>query len=253
VTTRERIDQDVLHRRAQVGVLSGLAAGDDVVDLMAAAAPSHVSGWFTPDVALLEIAVTALDIGSPSGAQPLEYDGLRERYLPEVTFRGRVEHGNSQYALHAAASMRGGLHPDLLSDAGWWQTRCGSTPSTPSSSTAGRRQSAWPFQSRRLLGGSPPRHSIELIRDQLWSREGHLRALPGRIAPAALPIHDLPGDNKHHDGVPSEPSPEFLQKVCQAGRPATLRGAGDRDRTGMASLEGWGSTIELHPRGAAPE
>ena len=26
-------------------------------------------------------------------------------------------------------------------------------------------------------------------------------------------------------------------------------GAGDRDRTGMASLEGWGSTIELHPQG----
>jgi hypothetical protein len=27
-----------------------------------------------------------------------------------------------------------------------------------------------------------------------------------------------------------------------------LGGAGDRDRTGMASLEGWGSAIELHPR-----
>jgi len=26
-----------------------------------------------------------------------------------------------------------------------------------------------------------------------------------------------------------------------------MRGAGDRDRTGMASLEGWGSTIELRP------
>jgi len=26
-------------------------------------------------------------------------------------------------------------------------------------------------------------------------------------------------------------------------------GAGDRDRTGMTSLEGWGSTIELRPRG----
>ena len=24
-------------------------------------------------------------------------------------------------------------------------------------------------------------------------------------------------------------------------------GAGDRDRTGIISLEGWGSTIELHP------
>lgn len=28
-------------------------------------------------------------------------------------------------------------------------------------------------------------------------------------------------------------------------------GAGDRDRTGMTSLEGWGSAIELHPRSAA--
>jgi hypothetical protein len=122
VTKRERIDQDVLHRRAQVAVLSGLAAGDDVYDLTAAAAPSHVPGCFTPDVALLELAVTALDLACPVGAEPLEYEGLRERYLPEVTFRGRVEHRNSQYALYAAACMRGRLQPDLLSDAGWWQT-----------------------------------------------------------------------------------------------------------------------------------
>jgi hypothetical protein len=33
-----------------------------------------------------------------------------------------VEHRNSQYALYAAACLRGGLQPDLLSDAGWWQT-----------------------------------------------------------------------------------------------------------------------------------
>ena len=122
VTQRERINQDDLHRRAQVAVLSGLAAGDDVYDLMAAAAPSNVPGWFTPDVAFLELAVTALDFACPAGAEPLEYEGLRERYLPEVTFRGRVEHRNSQYALYAAACMRGGLQPDLLSDAGWWQT-----------------------------------------------------------------------------------------------------------------------------------
>jgi hypothetical protein len=57
-----------------------------------------------------------------SGAEPLECNGLREQYLPEVTLRGRVEHRNSQYALYAAACMRGGLQPDLLSDAGWWQT-----------------------------------------------------------------------------------------------------------------------------------
>jgi hypothetical protein len=122
VTRRERIDQDVLHRRAQVAVLSGLVTDDDVYDLMAAAAPSHVRGWFTPDVALLELAVTALDLACPAGAESLVYEGLRERYLPEVTFRGRVEHRNSQYALYATACMRGGLQPDLLSDAGWWQT-----------------------------------------------------------------------------------------------------------------------------------
>ena len=122
VTKRERIDQEVLHRRAQVAVLSGLAAGDDVYDLMAAAAPSHEPGWSTPDVALFELAVTALDLAWPAGAEPLEYEGLREGYLPEVTFRGRVEHRNSQYALYAAACMRGGLQPDLPRDAGWWQS-----------------------------------------------------------------------------------------------------------------------------------
>jgi hypothetical protein len=122
VTKRERIDEDVLHRRAQVAVLSGLARGDDVYEVLAAAAPSHVPGWFTPDVALLELAVTALDLACPTGAEPLKYEGLREHYLPEVTFRGRVEQRNSQYAIYAAACMRGGLQPDLLSDAGWWQT-----------------------------------------------------------------------------------------------------------------------------------
>jgi hypothetical protein len=122
VTKREPIDVDALHRGAHVAVLGGLARGDDAYDLVAAVAPTHVPHRFTPDVALLEIAVTALDVACPPGAEPLEYDGLRERYLPEVTFRGRVEHRNSQYALYAAACMRGGLQPDLLHDAGWWQT-----------------------------------------------------------------------------------------------------------------------------------
>ncbi len=77
---------------------------------------------FPPGLALLELAVAALNLACPPGAEPLEYEGLREHYLPELRFRGRVEHRNSQYALYAAASMRGGLRPDLLSDGGWWQT-----------------------------------------------------------------------------------------------------------------------------------
>jgi hypothetical protein len=49
-------------------MLSGLARGDDVYDLMGAVAPNHVPGNFTPDVALLYLAVTALGLACPPGA-----------------------------------------------------------------------------------------------------------------------------------------------------------------------------------------
>ncbi|SDX70512.1 hypothetical protein SAMN05661080_00869 [Modestobacter sp. DSM 44400] len=103
-------------------MLSGYRRGDDVQDLVGALAPHHVGGSFTPDVAMLDLAVTALDLACPVGGKPLAYEGLQGRHLPEATFGGRVEHRNSQYALYAAACMRGGLRPDLLHDAGWWQS-----------------------------------------------------------------------------------------------------------------------------------
>jgi hypothetical protein len=112
-----------MHQNAQVAALSGLARGDDVEDIVLSIYPYDIQHWFTPDVAILELAVTALQLATPTGSEPLEYEGLRERYLPELRFRGRVEHRSSQYALYAAACMRGGLQPDLLNDAGWWQTR----------------------------------------------------------------------------------------------------------------------------------
>ncbi len=62
--------------------------------------------------------------------------------MPEVTFRGRVEHRrNSQYALYAAACMRGGMQPELLSDAGWWQTPLWRYAASPSSFIAVPRPS----------------------------------------------------------------------------------------------------------------
>jgi hypothetical protein len=120
---RVHVDPDLLHLRAQVAVLAGLTRGDDVFDLQSAVAPYEVPDHFTPDVAMLDLAVTALELACPHGAERLEYEGLRERYLPEVTFRDRIDHRSSQYAIYAAASMRGGLQPDLLNDAGWWQRR----------------------------------------------------------------------------------------------------------------------------------
>jgi len=115
-------------------------------------APNHVLRHFTPDVAMLDLAITALALACSPGDEPLQYEGLRERYLPEVTFRGRVEHRNSQYALYAAACMHGGLQPDLLNDAGWWQPPLGSTASRFATPAVSRS-----VVHRRALQASPDR------------------------------------------------------------------------------------------------
>jgi hypothetical protein len=70
---------------------------------------------------LIRLAADALGLGGFSQNEPLEYEGLREKYLPEIEFRGGVSHRNSQYALYAAAALRGGVPPDPYADAGWWQ------------------------------------------------------------------------------------------------------------------------------------
>lgn len=123
MTDRTRLDPSLLHQQAQAAVLNALLRGDDVDNVVAAVAPFEVRGTFTPDVAMLELAVDALDLADIPGSDLLEYEGLRERYLPEIEFSGRVEHRNSQYALYATACLRGGLRPDLVNDAGWWNTR----------------------------------------------------------------------------------------------------------------------------------
>ena len=47
--------------------------------------------------------------------------GLRERFLPECTFRGR-QCKKLRYAVLAAAALHDGADPDLLDEVTWWQT-----------------------------------------------------------------------------------------------------------------------------------
>jgi hypothetical protein len=47
-------------------------------------------------------------------------EGLRERFLPECTFRGR-QNRKLQYAVLAVAAVHGGTEPDLLDEIAWWQ------------------------------------------------------------------------------------------------------------------------------------
>jgi len=119
-----REDPDVLHRKAQSGILSALAAGeDDVLALMYAVAPFDVPNHFTPDVVLLEIAAAALGLAWSPGSEPLEYQGLTDRYLSDLELSGRTLRHRTSYAIHAAACIRGGLLPDLLGEAGAWQPK----------------------------------------------------------------------------------------------------------------------------------
>jgi hypothetical protein len=46
---------------------------------------------------------------------------MRERFLPERAFRGQ-QNKKLQFAILAAAAVRGGAEPDLLDEVAWWQT-----------------------------------------------------------------------------------------------------------------------------------
>jgi hypothetical protein len=70
---------------------------------------------------LLELCADALDEARFSRDDRLDYEGIRERYLPEFEFRGKTQHYKSHYALGAVTVIRAGVQPDLLGEAAWWQ------------------------------------------------------------------------------------------------------------------------------------
>ena len=108
-------------RQLQERVLGELIGGTALVDLVADLARSEDRRHPHPAEPLVELAASALDLAGASRSQPVPYEGLRERYLPEVAFSGRADHRNSQYMLYAAGALRGGIEPDFARDIGWWQ------------------------------------------------------------------------------------------------------------------------------------
>lgn len=102
-------------------VLDGLARDADLSGLVTELAPLHPRNNTFPGEVFLHLAADALDWCGASRQQPLALEGIRERFLPECTFRGR-ENRKLQYAVLAAAAMHGGTEPDLLDEVVWWQT-----------------------------------------------------------------------------------------------------------------------------------
>jgi hypothetical protein len=75
-----------------------------------------------PGEVLLEVAADAIELAGASRDNPIEFEGIRERYLPECGARTRAQHQHSKYALRAAAMIRAGVDPGLLDEVVWWES-----------------------------------------------------------------------------------------------------------------------------------
>src|SRR5262249_42392800 len=83
-------------------LLDGLAHSDDIFEVMTGLAPLHPRDNTFPGEVFLRVAADALEWGGASQADPVSLEGMRERFLPECSFRGR-ENRKLQFAVLAAA------------------------------------------------------------------------------------------------------------------------------------------------------
>ena len=101
-------------------LLDGLSRNGEVAELVGELAPLHPRNNTFPGEVFLHVAADVLDWCGASRAHPLALEGMRERFLPDCAFRGRQNH-KLQFAILAAAALRGGTEPDLLDEVAWWQ------------------------------------------------------------------------------------------------------------------------------------
>lgn len=118
---KARVITEKDHREALRRLLAGLAAGQDVADLSTAIVDLHPKDNTFPGEVYMRLAAEVLADTVAADAGPIDYDGLRQRHLEEVRFRGK-ENRKFQYAVLCSAAVAGGLEPDLLDEVIWWGT-----------------------------------------------------------------------------------------------------------------------------------
>ena len=102
--------------------LSGLASSQNSDALLEQLGALHVRHNTFPAEELLKLASDAIDESGATTVDPIDFGRIRERFLPETGISGKNQHYKSKYAISAAAMIHGGVYPDLLDDAAWWQT-----------------------------------------------------------------------------------------------------------------------------------
>ena len=113
--------EDDYDNAARLGLL-GLTADEDaeVDSIMVQLAALQPRNNTFPAEVLLELAAEIIEESGASPADPINYEGMRDRHLPEYNFRGKYQQHKSNYALMAAAMIRAGVYPDLLDEAYGW-------------------------------------------------------------------------------------------------------------------------------------
>jgi|SRR5580704_3285302 hypothetical protein len=101
--------------------LSGVASGEEFDSILEKLRGLHVRHSTFRAEELLELASEAIDESGATPADPIDCENIRGRFLPESPFSGRTQYYKSKYAVSAAAMIHGGVYPDLLDDAAWWQ------------------------------------------------------------------------------------------------------------------------------------
>jgi hypothetical protein len=119
MAARHRPTDDDRHSAIDIA-LSGIARADALGDLAARLAPLHPRHNTFPGEVLLGLAADAIDVAGATRQSPIEFEGIRDRYLPEAIAHTKAQHHKSKYALRAAAMLHGGVDPGLLEE--WWRS-----------------------------------------------------------------------------------------------------------------------------------
>jgi hypothetical protein len=102
--------------------LRGLAHEVEIDDVAAKLEPLHPRNNTFPGEVLLDLAADAIELSGATRRSPLEFEGIRERHLPEAVAHTKAQHHKSKYALRAAAMLNGSVDPGLLDEVQWWRT-----------------------------------------------------------------------------------------------------------------------------------